>query len=47
MKNMTDFRKAVETSVDPRLKELQATICLASENLPLPSLTFTMTRILT
>ena len=36
MKNLTDFRKAVETGVDPCLKDLQATICLASENLPLP-----------
>ena len=36
MKNLTDFRKAVETSVDPRLKDIQATICLTSENLPLP-----------
>ena len=40
MKNLTDFRKAVETGVDPCLKDLQATICLASENLPLPLLTF-------
>lgn len=31
MKNLTDFRKAVETGVDPCLKDLQATICLASE----------------
>ena len=36
MKNLTDFHKAVETGVDPCLKALQATICLASENLPLP-----------
>ena len=35
MKNLTNFRKAVETGVDPCLKDLQATI-LASENLPLP-----------
>ena len=36
MKNVTDFRKMVETGVDLRLKDLRQ-LCLASENLPLLS----------